>query len=293
MVRRSVLFTPGDDAAMLRKAPGAGADTVVFDLEDGVAPDRKQAARETVRDALADPDLDPAAEVCVRVTPPPTTDDDLSVVLESGRPDAVMLPMVDGREDVETLVRVLREQDAGDVPVLALVETARGVLNAPEIADHPRVDALLLGAEDLAADVGATRTEGGEEVAYARGRVVTAAAAAGVEAVDAVHTDLEDLDGLRVATREAARLGYDGKMVVHPAQVAVVNEAFTPDPERVEWAERVLRAAARADREGRGVFRVDDQMVDAPLVAQAEQVAERARAAGETVDTDPDPSGDD
>lgn len=290
MVRRSVLFTPGDDAEMLRKAPQAGADTLVFDLEDGVAPDRKQAARETVREALSDPDLDPVAEVCVRVTPPPTTDDDLSVVLSGGRPDAVLLPMVDGREDVETLVRLLREQDAGEVPVLALVETARGVLNAPEIADHPKVDAVLLGAEDLAADLGATRTEGGAEVAYARQRVVTAAAAAEVDAVDAVHTDLDDREGLQRATREAAQLGYDGKMVVHPAQVAVVNEAFTPDAERVEWAERVLRAAERADREGRGVFRVDDQMVDAPLVAQAEQVAERARAAG--VDLDIAPDGD-
>ncbi len=290
MVRRSVLFTPGDDAEMLRKAPQAGADTLVFDLEDGVAPDRKQAARETVREALSDPDLDPVAEVCVRVTPPPTTDDDLSVVLSGGRPDAVLLPMVDGREDVETLVRLLREQDAGEVPVLALVETARGVLNAPEIADHPKVDAVLLGAEDLAADLGATRTEGGAEVAYARQRVVTAAAAAEVDAVDAVHTDLDDREGLQRATREAAQLGYDGKMVVHPAQVAVVNEAFTPDAERVEWAERVLRAAERADRENRGVFRVDDQMVDAPLVAQAEQVAERARAAG--VDLDIAPDGD-
>lgn len=281
------MFTPGDDPEMLRKAPTSGADTLVFDLEDGVAPDRKAEARATVRDALADPELVPEAEVCVRVTPPPTTDDDLEVVLAGGTPDSVLLPMVEDRDDVETAVRVLREQDAR-VPVLVLIETARGVLNAPEIADHPRVDALLLGAEDLAADLGATRTEEQREVAYARGRVVTAASAADVDAIDAVYTDLKDHEGLAEATRAAADLGYDGKMVVHPAQVPVVNDAFTPAEKRVEWAERVLLAQKAAEREGRGVFRVDDQMIDAPLVAQAEQVVERARAAGLEVEPSDD-----
>ena len=279
------MFTPGDDPEMLRTAPEGGADTLVFDLEDGVAPDRKAEARATVRDALDDPDVNPEAEVCVRVTPPPTTDEDLRTVLAGGTPDAVLLPMVDDREDVETLVGLLRERDAA-VPVLALVETARGVLNAPEIAAHPRVDALLLGAEDLAADVGATRTDGEHEVAYARGRVVTAAAAADIDAVDAVYTDLEDREGLRETTRRAAEMGYDGRMVVHPAQVPVVNAAFTPDPDRVEWAERVLVARTAAEREGRGVFRVDDQMIDAPLVAQAERIVARARAAGIEVDVE-------
>ncbi len=279
------MFTPGDDPEMLRKAADSGADTIVFDLEDGVAPDRKSAARETVRETLADPDFDPDPEVCVRVTPPPTTDEDLATVLAGGTPDAVMLPMADGPDDVETLARLLREHDRS-VPVLALVETARGVLEAPAIADHPRTDALLLGAEDLAADVGAIRTGGGREVEYARGRVVTAAAAAEVDAIDAVHTDLEDREGLREATLSAVEMGYDGKMVVHPAQVSVVNDAFTPDPERVAWAERVLAARWQAEAEGRGVFRVDDQMVDAPLVAQAEQIAARARAAGVDVDVD-------
>ena len=277
------MFTPGDDPEMLRKAPASGADTLVFDLEDGVAPDRKADARATVRGALADPDLDPDAEVCVRVTPPPTTDDDLRTVLAGGTPDAVLLPMVNDHEDVETLAGLLRERDAV-VPVLALVETARGVMNAHEIAAHPRVDALLLGAEDLAADVGATRTDDEHEVAYARGRVVTAAAAADIDAVDAVYTDLEDTGGLRETTRRAAEMGYDGRMVVHPAQVSVVNAAFTPDPDRVEWAERVLVARKAAEREGRGVFRVDDQMIDAPLVAQAERIVERARAAGMDVE---------
>lgn len=277
------MFTPGDDPEMLRTASESGADTLVFDLEDGVAPDRKADARATVRDALADPDLNPAAEVCVRVTPPPTTDDDLRTVLAGGTPDAVLLPMVDDHEDVETLAGLLHERDAV-VPVLALVETARGVTNAHEIAAHPRVDALLLGAEDLAADVGATRTDDEHEVAYARGRVVTAAAAADIDAVDAVYTDLEDTEGLRETTRRAAEMGYDGRMVVHPAQVPVVNAAFTPDPDRVEWAERVLVARKAAEREGRGVFRVDDQMIDAPLVAQAERIVERARAAGMDVE---------
>ena len=162
---------------------------------------------------------------------------------------------------------------------MALCESARGVLNAEDIAATPAVEAVLFGAEDLSADIGATRTEGGEEVSYARQHVVLAAAAADVDAIDTVFTDIEDTDRLAEETAFAAQLGYDGKMAIHPGQVPVVNEAFTPDPEAVEWAEKVLAAREAAD--GRGVFRVDDEMIDAPLLARAERVMERHRAAEE------------
>ncbi len=155
------------------------------------------------------------------------------------------------------------------------------MLDAPRIAAAEATDALVFGAEDLAADVGATRTREGTEVLYARERVVIAASAADVEAIDTVYTDIEDVDGLAEETRFALRLGYDGKMAIHPAQVGPINGAFTPDPEEVEWAERVLEAREAANREGRGVFRVDDEMIDAPLIAQAERIVERARAAGD------------
>ncbi|PSQ19931.1 CoA ester lyase [Halobacteriales archaeon QS_8_69_26] len=282
MARRSVLFSPGDRPEMLRKAPESGADVVVFDLEDAVAPERKDEARTAVREVLNDPSFDPDPEVCVRVNPDERTiDDDLDAVLAGdARPDAVMLPKADRAEDVRTLSYLLAEHDADDLAVFALVETARGVQNADDIADLKPTDVLAFGAEDLAADLGATRTDEGNEVLYARERVVLAAAAAGVDAIDTLHTDIEDREGLREDAAFARQLGYDGKMAIHPAQVDVINDAYTPDPERVEWARKVLDARDRADEEDRGVFRVDDEMVDAPLIAQAERVMRRARAAG-------------
>jgi citrate lyase subunit beta/citryl-CoA lyase len=138
---------------------------------------------------------------------------------------------------------------------------------------------VCFGAEDLAADVGASRTEAGTEVRYAREHAVLAASAADVDAVDTVFTDIEDREGLRTETEFAAGLGYDGKMAIHPAQVEPINDAYTPSPERVEWAERVLAARTEADADDRGVFRVDGEMIDAPLIAQAERVIERADAA--------------
>lgn len=280
------MFTPGDRPEMMRKAPDAGADVIVFDLEDAVAPGRKVEARAAVREVLADPDFALDCEVCVRVNPTGiAADDDLRGVLGGdGRVtetlDAVMLPKTESADDAETLADLLDERDA-DVPILALVETAAGILAAEEIAAVPEVDALVFGAEDLAADLGATRTDEGLEVLHAREHVVLAASAAGVDAIDTVYTDIEDVAGLREETEFAIELGYDGKMAIHPAQVDPINEAFTPNPERVEWAERVLAAKAEADEEGRGVFRVDGEMIDAPLIAQAERVLDYARAADE------------
>ncbi len=283
------MFTPGDRPEMLRKAPSAGADVIVFDLEDAVAPDSKAEAREEVREVLADPDFAPDCEVCVRVNPTGiTADDDLRGVLGNGDQardaaetlDSVMLPKTEDPADAETLADLLDERDA-EVPILALVETAGGILSAENIAEVPEVDALVFGAEDLAADLGATRTDEGTEVLHAREHVVLSASAGGVDAIDTVYTDIEDTEGLREETAFAIELGYDGKMAIHPAQVAPINESFTPAPERVEWAEKILDAKEAADAEGRGVFRVDGEMIDAPLIAQAERVLEYAEAAGE------------
>jgi citrate lyase subunit beta/citryl-CoA lyase len=279
------MFTPGDRPAMLRKAPEAGADVVVFDLEDAVAPARKDEAREAVAEVLADPEFDPDAEVCVRVNPVGIdADADLAGVLDAGGDaardaiEAVMLPKTESADDVRTLRRLLREHDL-DVPVLSLVETAVGVLDAQAIAAADPTDALVFGAEDLSADIGATRTDEGTEVLHAREHVVLAASAAGVDAIDTVYTDLGDTEGLREETEFGIQLGYDGKMAIHPAQVAPINEAFTPDADRIEWAEAVLEARDAAAAEARGVFSVDGEMIDAPLVAQAERIVERAEAA--------------
>jgi citrate lyase subunit beta/citryl-CoA lyase len=276
MARRSVLFTPGDQPEMLRKAPESGADVVVFDLEDAVAPARKDEARAAVNDVLT-ADFDPDCEVCVRVTADPPAD--LETMLR-GEPrlDSVMCPKIESVGDIHALADALDEQGY-ELPVFALVETAAGVLHAEEIATARPTTALAFGAEDLAADIGAGRTVEGTEALYAREHTVLAAGAAGIDAIDTLVTDIEDTERLREDTEFAADLGYDGKMAIHPAQVDVINDAYTPSDERIEWAERVLDAQETADAEGRGVFRVDGEMIDAPLITQAERVLDRARAA--------------
>ncbi|MFC6938667.1 HpcH/HpaI aldolase/citrate lyase family protein [Salinirubellus sp. GCM10025818] len=279
MARRSLLFSPGDRPEMMRKGPASGADVVIFDLEDAVPPEGKGEARAAVADVLSDPEFDPDCEVCVRVNADPTVaDDDVKEALSGNRVDSVMLPKAESAEDAETLAGILGERGV-DAPLIAICESAAGVLHAESIAAADPVDALAFGAEDFSADVGATRTAEGTEVLYAREHVVLAAAAAGIDAIDTLHTDIGDTEGLAEETAFVLELGFDGKICIHPSQVPVVNEAFTPTGERIEWARRVLDAAEEADQEGRGVFRVEGEMVDAPLIGQAEQVRERARAA--------------
>jgi citrate lyase subunit beta / citryl-CoA lyase len=282
MTRRSVLFTPGDRPEMLRKAPGAGADVIVFDLEDAVSLERKDEARDTVRDVLSDPDFDPACEVCVRVNAEPTAiDRDLALVEDVGesfRLDSVMLPKATTAADVRNLADGLADRDR-PLPVLAILESAAGVLAAPEIAAASATDALVFGAEDLSADLGATRTRDGTEVLYARERVVLAAAAHDCDAIDTLVTDFGDEERLREDAAFSIQLGYDGKLAIHPAQVGPINEAFTPDPDEIEWAEAVFEAKREADAEGRGVFEVDGEMIDAPLIARAERILARGEAA--------------
>jgi citrate lyase subunit beta/citryl-CoA lyase len=282
MSRRSVLFSPGDRPALLYKAPGTGADTVVFDLEDAVAPGRKAEARVSVNGVLTDPAFDPDCEVCVRVNPDPAmADSDLETALEGDpRIDAVVVPKADSAATVREMDELIREHGY-DLPVIALCESAQGILHAEAIAATPAVDAIAFGAEDLSADIGATRTESGEEVAYARQHVVLAAGAADVDAIDTVFTDIEATDRLAEETAFANRLGYSGKMAIHPAQVSVINEGFTPETEAVEWARTVLEAREAADADERGVFRVDGEMIDAPLLARAERIMRRYRAASE------------
>ena len=300
MARRSLLFSPGDRPELMRKGPATNADVLCFDLEDAVAPSRTEYAREAIRELLTDPAFDPDAEVCVRLTAT-EADADLNALAggiagrgsegddggsdsegndEPLRLDAVMLPKVESADRIDRVAALCRDRGLDAIDVFALVETAEGVLSTREIAGASATTAVAFGAEDLAADIGATRTDEGTEVLHAREHVVLAASAAEVDAIDTVYTDFSDADGLREETKFAMTLGYDGKLAIHPSQVDPINEAFTPDPERVEWARKVLAARDEADAEERGVFQVDGEMIDAPLLTQAERVVDRARAAG-------------
>ncbi len=282
--RRSFLFTPGDDRHKVAKTAGLDADVVVLDLEDAVATDRKGAARETMVAALYELDFG-RAERLVRLNAAnsPFFEADLAALAQA-EPDGVVLPKVETAAALADLDARLtaaereRGRQPGSTRLFPLVETPLGVMNLREIAGAtPRVDALLFGAEDLAAALGARRTRAGTEVALARAAVVLAAAAFGVPAIDMVYTDLGDLDGLEVEAVQARDLGYLGKLAIHPRQLSVINRVFTPAEEDVEAAQGLLDAYAQWRSRDVGVFSLDGRMVDRPMVVAAERLVARAR----------------
>ena len=276
--RRALLFVPGDDPRKIAKAAASGADCIVLDLEDGVAADRKLAARETVASSLQSLDFG-TSEKLVRVNPVGSELclADLEATL-GARPDGYVLPKVESAEQVRELAR---RTSSAPLPLLALIESARGVLQAAAIAaSDPRLEALLFGAEDLAGDMGATRTREGAEMAWARGGVVVTAAAFSLQAIDTVFVDLGDLERLRQEARTACVMGYAGKMAIHPKQVPVIQEAFTPSDDEIEKARHLVEVHAGRQAGGEGVFVLDGKMVDWPMVRAAQRLLARARAAG-------------
>lgn len=285
--RRSLLFMPGDDRRKIEKGAGLDVDSVVMDLEDGVALSRKDTARKTVCEALNTVQFG-ATERLVRINPIGSglEDDDLTLTIE-GRPDGYVMPKVKSGDQVRWvdnwLARVEREHDWPEqgIRLLALIESARGVLAVEQIAAASRrLDALIFGAEDFAGDVGATRTVEGREVLYARSSVVVAAAAYTLQAIDTVYIDLYDVDGLRTEAEFALQLGYDGKLAIHPRQVEVIHDVFTPSDEEVARASRLIDAFEKHQQAGAGAFQHEGKMVDMPMVRAARRVLVRAGQGG-------------
>ncbi len=285
--RRALLYMPGDDLHKIEKAITLGVDSICMDIEDGVAWNCKADARRTIVQALQSLDFG-RAERLVRINPIGSgmEADDLSEIL-SARPDGIVIPKVGSAEAVQWVSARLREAERehgwpeGEICILALIETARGVVNLKEICGaDPRLQALIFGAEDLAGDIGAVRTREGWEVFYARSAVVVHAAAFGLQAIDIVYMDLHDDEGLKQESMEAARMAYSGKQIIHPRQVGPVQQAFTPSDEAIAQAQRVVAAAAEHQGKGEGAFALDGKMIDAPVVKAAQWVLERARSAG-------------
>ncbi len=277
--RRSVMFAPGDDHGKLQKAAQSAADSVIFELEDGVAFERKAEARRMVADALRSLDCGKRERI-VRVNAfgSPYYSEDVLAVLRA-QPDTVMLPKVEQAEALADLATRLSACElehgwpAGSIGVIAMIETPLGCMNLREIATAtPRLQALVFGAEDYAAAAGAMRTHSGHEVVLARQLVVMAAAAYGIQALDQVFVDINDPVGLAAECQTARELGYSGKMVIHPKQLEVVNQAFSPTAAEIAHAQRVMAAFAEATARGAGAFTLDGRMVDAPVIRQAERI---------------------
>jgi citrate lyase subunit beta/citryl-CoA lyase len=278
-IRRTLLFIPGNNPAMLINGTVFGADSVIYDLEDAVSFGEKDAARFLVEEALKS--LPPSqVERIVRINSleTPFWEKDLEAVVPQ-RPDAILLPKAETGEGIKKLAGYLTQMEKdlgiepGRIKIIALVESALGIEKALEIAlADPRVEALFLGAEDLTADLGARRSKTGEEILYSRCRVVTAARAAKIAAIDTPFTDVDDEEGLVKDSITARNLGFSGKAVISPRHIPFVNRVFTPKEAEVKQAQRIVAASEKAREEGKGVISLDGKMVDAPIVNRAKQI---------------------
>jgi citrate lyase beta subunit len=278
---------PGDDRHKIEKGAASGADSIIMDLEDGVALNRKPEARLTILNALREVDFG-RTERLVRLNPVGSgfEEDDLAGTI-AGRPDGYVLPKVESIRQVQQISALIEDAERahdwplGGIRLLPIIETARAVAYLRDIAEcDARLDALIFGAEDLAGDIGATRTADGWEVFYARSAVVIHAKAAGLDAIDTVQVELNDIPALVAQTEMAQRMGYTGKLAIHPRQVDPIQAVFTPSAEEIARAKRIIDAHTAHQAAGTGAFSLDGKMVDMPIVRAAESVLARARAAG-------------
>ncbi len=281
---RSWLFVPGHRQKMIDKSPGRGSDALIYDLEDAVPPDERNAARAKVGTALDAANEGPRRFVRIHGAGHGAMEADLRAVVRPGL-EGLVLPKVDRPEDVLSVDRFLTERESeagvppGSVRLAAMIESAVGLLQAPAIAaSSPRLVALMFGAEDFAVDLGLFSFREGGLMAYARSALVVAAASARLEAVDKVYLDFRDPDGLARETRAARELGFSGKTLIHPAQIETVHRVFRPTDEEVESARRVVEAFEAAP--GEGTMAVDGQMVDLPVVKRAQWILRSAPGEG-------------
>ncbi len=286
-MRRSMLFLPGNNPNMLINGNCLGADAVIFDLEDAVAPAEKDAARILVRNTMRYMDFR-GCEMIVRINSvdTPYWKKDMDAVVPQ-KPAMLLLPKTSCAADILEADAYLTELEAklgfasNTVGLISLIETAMGVENAFAIATATkRVQALFLGAEDLTADLQCKRTKEGRELEYARTRLVVAARAAGIAVYDTPFTDVNDDEGIWVDARYAKGLGFSGKASISPRHVEVINSVFSPTMKEIEYAYEVMDAIELAKKQGKGAIALHGKMIDAPIVARAQQTIAAAEALG-------------
>lgn len=286
-MRRTMLFIPGNSPAMLLNADVHGSDAIILDLEDAVAPSEKDAARILVRNAVRALSYQ-GAELIVRVNPIETAfcREDMEAVVPL-RPSLIMPTKVADENTIHAFADMLDELEEkygvekGSIGLIPLLETAEGIENAYRIAKaSPRVKALFLGAEDLSSDLRAKRTKEGKEIAYSRGRILSAARAAGVDVYDTPFTDVNDDEGLIADATLARELGFTGKAAISPRYVEGINRVFSPSEKEIDYAREVLDAIEEGKRQGKGAVSLHGKMIDKPIVDRALYVLEMAKALG-------------
>jgi citrate lyase beta subunit len=285
--RRALLYMPGDDRRKIEKSTTLGVDSICMDMEDGVAANKKAEARAVIAQAMRELDFG-TSERCIRINPIGSGLEkrDLVAALATN-PDTIVVPKIETAEQVKWVSEHIETYELssklniGSVRLLVGVETAKGIMNLKEIAEaDKRLEAIIFGGEDFAASVGATRTKDATELLYARQAVVTACAANDLQAIDIVFIDFKDPDGLRAEAEQGARFGFSGKQIIHPNQVQVAQEAFTPSDSAIEYAKRIAESFEASQKEGKGAYALDGKMIDMPLLKNAQKVLGRAKAAG-------------
>jgi citrate lyase subunit beta/citryl-CoA lyase len=271
---RSVLFAPANQPALVAKLPRSSPDVVVLDLEDAVPASNKADARAMAAAAIATlRDLDPRPLVAVRVNAVRTSwfNDDMATVLAAGV-EALLVPKLESIDDAREVHTAIVAHGATSPPLLvAGIETARGVADARTYLGEG-FGACYFGAEDFTADMGGERTSSNGELAHARAYVALAARVCGVAALDIVTADIADTERFRREATEARALGYAGKLCIHPSQVAIAHDAFTPDARQADRARRVLAAWAEANARGIGAIAFEGQLIDEPMATRARAV---------------------
>ena len=278
--RRSVLYMPGANARALEKSRSLPADALIFDLEDAVAPDAKEKAREQILAAVKQGGYG-KREILIRTNGlnTPWGYDDLVAVAKADS-DAVLLPKVESAETVRQAEAVLEAHGApSSMKIWCMMETPRGMLHAEEIADaSPRLGGLVMGTSDLAKDLQAQHTAMRLPLITALGLCILAARAARIAILDGVYLDLNDQEGFVDSCRQGAELGFDGKTLIHPKQLEAANEVFGPSEEELRLSRRIIEAYAAAEAEGKGVVVVDGKLIEKLHVDHAERVVALAEA---------------
>jgi citrate lyase subunit beta / citryl-CoA lyase len=283
-LRRSRLYLPGSEPKYFINAGLYAPDAVILDLEDSVHPAEKDAARILARNALRAVDFD-GAERTVRINQLPLGLADLEEVIPE-QPDMVLIPKTERMEqvvEVDRKIGELKQRHGISRPIwlMPILESALGIENAYAVAAaSPNIAAITIGLEDYTADLGVLKTTEGTESLYARARLVNAAHAAGVQAIDSVYGDVADMDGLLRWGQKSRALGFEGMGCVHPLQIAVVHQAFAPTPVEIEKAQKIVVAFEEAQQRGLGVVSLGSKMIDPPVVQRALKLVKRAREMG-------------
>ena len=284
-LRRTMMFVPGANAAMLRDAPLYGDDSVMFDLEDAVSLNEKDSARTLVHFALKTFDYS-AIETVVRINGLDTVGAlDIEAMVLAGV-NVIRLPKTETAQDIIDVAAVITQvEEENDLPVgttkmMAAIESAEGVLNARDIATaSDRLIGIALGAEDYVTNMKTRRYPDGQELLFARSMILHAARAAGIAAIDTVFSDINDTDGFIAETTRIKQLGFDGKSVINPRQIPLVNGIYAPSKAEIQQAKEVIWAIREAESKGSGVISLNGKMVDKPIVERAERVVALAKAA--------------